>query len=40
MLEYQKLKAEGKVDSLKQKYFAEPTKFQRLKARAKAYFGF
>lgn len=38
MLEYQKLKAEGKVESLKQKYFAEPTKFQQIKARVKEYF--
>ena len=40
MLEYHKLKAEGKTESLKAKYFAEPTKFQRIKARAKEFFGF
>jgi|TARA_B110001454_G_C12357502_1_gene282880 hypothetical protein len=40
MLEYYELKASGKADILKQKYFPEPTKFQQIKARAKAFFGF
>ena len=38
MLEYQKLKAEGKADSLKQKYFAEPTRLQRIWKSIKALF--
>tara|TARA_B110001454_G_scaffold46776_1_gene46034 strand:+ start:762 stop:962 length:201 start_codon:yes stop_codon:yes gene_type:complete len=45
VLEYQKLKAEGKADSLKQKYFADgplclmpPTRLQRIWKSIKALF--
>ena len=41
VLEYQKLKAEGKADSLKQKYFpelTEPTRLQRIWTSIKALF--
>jgi len=40
VLEYQKLKAEGKVEDLKQKYFAEPTRFQKILTSVKNFFKF
>jgi len=38
MLAYQKLKAEGKVEDLKQKYFAEPTRLQKIWNKIKEFF--
>ena len=38
MLEFQKLKTEGKAESLKQKYFPEPTRIERIWASVKALF--
>tara|TARA_B100000131_G_scaffold199258_1_gene191428 strand:- start:208 stop:387 length:180 start_codon:yes stop_codon:yes gene_type:complete len=40
MLEYQKLKAEGKIEDLKQKYFAEPTRFEKILTSVKKFFKF